>query len=175
MDQSTIYLAMGCFWGVEKALRSFPFVTETQVGYMGGHTENPTYVMVCTGLTGHAEVVKVEYQSGHEAELLDFFFENHDPTQSDGQGADKGTQYRSLIYTTTQTQYELAQARAELAEKALKEAGYGPVLTQIYPPAELKPFWAAEEYHQQYLEKNPGGYCPTHATGICLADYQQGK
>ncbi|MBV7364206.1 peptide-methionine (S)-S-oxide reductase MsrA [Actinomycetaceae bacterium TAE3-ERU4] len=166
MSASRLYFGMGCFWGVEKALKTFDFVTDTEVGFMGGTLSSPSYVMVCTGTTAHAEVVRVDFEAGHERELLEFFFENHDPTQTDGQGADKGTQYRSLIYTTTQEQFTLACEIRDHAQAELSKAGFGQIVTEIHSPAELVDFWPAEEYHQDYLEKNPDGYCPVHATGI---------
>ena len=166
MTISTMYIGMGCFWGVQKFVSQLDFVTHTKVGYMGGNAQNPTYTLVCTGSTGHAEVVKVDYQPGHDRELLQFFFENHDPTQENGQGADIGTQYRSLIFTTTDQQYQLATEMRNIAQNKLSDRGFGLIRTEIHPPLELTDFWPAEEYHQNYLAKNPGGYCPVHATGI---------
>ncbi|OKL46201.1 peptide-methionine (S)-S-oxide reductase [Boudabousia liubingyangii] len=166
MSQETIYFAMGCFWGVEKALKQLPGVHDTEVGYMGGHAPTPSYTQVCTGLTGHAETVRVQADTDAIDQLLQFFFENHDPTQVDGQGNDHGTQYRSVIFTTTEDAFKAAQKWREIAQDKLSAAGYGPVTTTIYGPSEVPEFWPAEEYHQDYLEKNPDGYCPVHATGI---------
>ncbi|AOZ72944.1 peptide-methionine (S)-S-oxide reductase [Boudabousia tangfeifanii] len=166
MSTEKLYLAMGCFWGVEKAAKLLPGVHNTEVGYMGGHAENPTYTQVCTGLTGHAETVELEIDSDQIDTALQFFFENHDPTQVDGQGNDLGTQYRSVIFTSTKAAYEAALKWRQQAQEKLTAAGYGPVTTTIYGPNELPAFWPAEEYHQDYLAKNPGGYCPVHATGI---------
>ncbi|OKL50266.1 peptide-methionine (S)-S-oxide reductase MsrA [Boudabousia marimammalium] len=164
----TIVIGMGCFWGVQKAADSIPGVKETTVGYMGGTTPNPTYMEVCSNLTGHVEVVEVVYEDDPKvlADLLKFFWEQHDPTQGNRQGNDIGSQYRSVIYSADVEQLEAAKASAEKAQQALTAAGFGPITTEISLMSEAGQFWPAEEYHQKYLEKNPNGYCPVHATGI---------
>lgn len=164
----TIYLALGCFWGEEKALWQLPGVYTTAVGYMGGYTPNPTYEEVCTGQTGHTETVLVAYdpQQLSTAELLSTFWQLHDPTQGYRQGNDVGTQYRSAIFYTTPEQQHLAVQTREIFAEQLRSAGYGDITTQIAPAADAGPFYPAEEYHQQYLVKNPNGYCPVHSTGV---------
>src|ERR671919_335051 len=150
--------AMGCFWGAEKKFWERKGVYTTAVGYAGGSTPNPTYEEVCSGLTGHAEVVRVVFDPkvvSYE-ELLRLFWEAHDPTQGMRQGNDVGTQYRSAIYAYNEAQKVVAIASRDAYQKALSEAGYGPVTTEI---CEAPEFYYAEEYHQQYLAKNPGGYC----------------
>ena len=141
------------------------------VGYAGGYTPNPTYEEVCTGLTGHNEVVRVVYdpQVVSFSALLRVFWEGHDPTQGMRQGNDVGTQYRSGIYCTTEAQRRLAELSRERYAEALKRAGYGPVTTEI---REAPPFYYAEHYHQQYLAKNPGGYCGLGGTGVPLPDLE---
>lgn len=160
-----IFLALGCFWGAEKLFWTTPGVTGTSVGYMGGSAPHPTYRQVCTGTTGHAETVRVVFDPAKLplAELLRVFWENHNPTQGDRQGNDVGPQYRSAIFVTSPEQLEAAQASRAQFAAALAQAGYGEVTTQIQ---EAGQFWLAEDYHQQYLDKNPGGYCPVHATGV---------
>jgi peptide-methionine (S)-S-oxide reductase len=160
---------LGCFWGEEKTFWEVPGVWSTSVGYAGGYTPHPTYEEVCTGLTGHAEVVRVVYDPARVsyAELLRIFWENHDPTQGMRQGNDTGSQYRSLILTTTPEQrVEAEESRAQY-QKAMTARGYGEITTVIAP---LQDYYYAEDYHQQYLVKNPGGYCPIHATGVKYAD-----
>jgi peptide-methionine (S)-S-oxide reductase len=157
--------AMGCFWGAEKLFWETPGVYTTAVGYAGGHTPNPTYEEVCSGRTGHAEVVVIGFdpsQIGYE-ELLSLFWENHDPTQGMRQGNDVGTQYRSAIYTVTDAQLEAAKRSADVFQGNLTAAGMGAITTDIEPLADLYP---AEGYHQQYLAKNPDGYCPDHSCGV---------
>jgi peptide-methionine (S)-S-oxide reductase len=156
---------MGCFWGAERKFWETPGVFSTAVGYAGGHTPNPTYEEVCTGLTGHAEVVLVAFDPDRVsyAELLRIFFEGHDPTQGMRQGNDVGTQYRSAIYVTTAEQRRAAEAALEAYEKRLHEAGFGAITTEL---RDAPPFYYAEEYHQQYLAKNPGGYCGIGGTGV---------
>jgi peptide-methionine (S)-S-oxide reductase len=157
--------AMGCFWGAERVFWQAPGVYTTAVGYAGGFTANPTYEEVCSGRTGHAEAVLVVFDPAVTSyiEMLRLFWENHDPTQGMRQGNDVGTQYRSAIYWTTEQQRELAEAsRAAYAER-LKSAGYPEVTTEI---AEAGPFYYAEDYHQQYLHKNPMGYCGLGGTGV---------
>ena len=156
---------LGCFWGAERRFWDQPGVYSTAVGYAGGHTPNPTYQEVCTGLTGHNEVVLVIFdpQRLHYADLLRIFWEAHDPTQGMRQGNDIGTQYRSGIYTYTAEQTEQAQASRTRYQQALTAAGRGAITTEI---REAPPFYYAEDYHQQYLAKNPGGYCGLGGTGV---------
>jgi len=156
---------LGCFWGAERRFWEQPGVYSTAVGYAGGHTPNPTYQEVCTGLTGHNEVVLVIFdpQLLHYADLLRVFWEAHDPTQGMRQGNDIGTQYRSGIYTCTAEQTEQAQASRTHYQQALTAAGRGTITTEI---REAPPFYYAEDYHQQYLAKNPGGYCGLGGTGV---------
>jgi peptide-methionine (S)-S-oxide reductase len=159
------YFGLGCFWGAERAFWTLPGIVTTAVGYQGGFTENPTYEEVCTGNTGHTEIVLVAFDPNvisYET-LLSVFFENHDPTQGMRQGNDIGTQYRSAIYTTTVAQAALAQQAAAMFEERLMSAKFGPITTEI---AEAKPFYFAEDYHQQYLEANPFGYCGLAGTGV---------
>jgi peptide-methionine (S)-S-oxide reductase len=156
---------MGCFWGVERLFWQADGVWLTMVGYGGGFTPNPTYQEVCTGRTGHNEIVRVIYDPkviSYNA-LLRIFWEGHDPTQGMRQGNDRGTQYRSGIYTTTPEQEEAAQASRDAYQERLRNAGLGPITTEIVPAAE---FYYAEDYHQQYLAKNPGGYCGLGGTGV---------
>ena len=156
---------MGCFWGAEKAFWGIPGVYTTAVGYAGGFTPNPTYEEVCTGLTGHAEVVLVVFDPavvGYE-ELLKVFWESHDPTQGMRQGNDVGTQYRSAIYTEGELQAKSAQASRDAYQDVLRAAGYGDITTEIRDAGE---FSYAEDYHQQYLAKNPNGYCGLGGTGV---------
>ena len=159
------YLALGCFWGAEKLYWKTPGVTNTAVGYAGGYTPNPTYEEVCSAKTGHTEIVKVSYDPRKVSyeQLLKIFFENHDPTQGMRQGNDVGTQYRSAIYTTTDDQAETAKRVREEFQTAFERSGYGEITTEIKPEPD---FYYAEDYHQQYLDKNPFGYCPVHATGV---------
>jgi peptide-methionine (S)-S-oxide reductase len=160
-----VVVGLGCFWGEEKTFWEVPGVWSTTVGYAGGATPNPTYEEVCSGLTGHAEVVRVVYDPAVVSfeQLLKTFWENHDPTQGMRQGNDRGTQYRSVIYTTTDEQLAAAQASRDSYQKTLTARGYGEITTAIAP---LEDYWYAEDYHQQYLVKNPFGYCPLHATGV---------
>ena len=160
------YFALGCFWGAEKLYWNTPGVTNTAVGYMGGFTPNPTYEEACTGRTGHAETVRVCFDPAVVSydELLRIFFENHDPTQGMRQGNDIGTHYRSAIFTTTSAQSDAAAAALARYREAFKDAGYGNITTEL--GTESTPFYPAEAYHQQYLDKNPTGYCPIHATGV---------
>ncbi|HXG16763.1 MAG TPA: peptide-methionine (S)-S-oxide reductase MsrA [Calidithermus sp.] len=156
---------MGCFWGAEKVFWSVPGVYTTAVGYAGGYTPNPTYEEVCTGLTGHSEVVLVVFDPRvvpYEA-LLRRFWESHDPTQGMRQGNDVGTQYRSGIYVFSPEQRRLAEASREAYQRALSRAGYGRITTEIL---DAPPFYYAEDYHQQYLAKNPFGYCGLGGTGV---------
>ena len=156
---------MGCFWGAERLFWKLPGVRTTAVGYAGGHTEYPTYQDVCSGRTGHAEVVLVVFDPSRAAygDLLRVFRENHDPTQGTRQGNDVGTQYRSAIYTYSDAQRDAATASLAAYQSALAARGYGAVTTEI---REAPPFFYAEEYHQRYLEKNPNGYCGIGGTGV---------
>ena len=156
---------LGCFWGAERRFWETEGVFTTAVGYAGGTTPNPDYQSVCTGTTGHAEVVLVVFDPAivsYEA-LLSVFWESHDPTQGMRQGNDIGTQYRSTIYTGSDAQQSAAAASLEAYQAELTAAGYGPITTEIEP---LKTFYYAEDYHQQYLAKNPGGYCGLGGTGV---------
>jgi peptide-methionine (S)-S-oxide reductase len=158
--------ALGCFWGAERKFWQFPKIFSTAVGYIAGFTPNPTYEEVCTGLTGHTEAVKVIYDPSLVSyrELLKLFWESHNPTQGMRQGNDKGTQYRSGIYTYTQDQLDLAIESKSQYQQRLKEAGLNQITTEIIPAAE---FYYAEDYHQQYLAKNPQGYCGLGGVGVC--------
>ncbi|MFS4437239.1 peptide-methionine (S)-S-oxide reductase MsrA [Paracoccaceae bacterium GXU_MW_L88] len=160
-----IFLGMGCFWGVERLFWDVPGVYVTAVGYGAGFTPNPTYEEVCTGKTGHNELVRVVYDPAKtEIEtLLKIFWEEHDPTQGMRQGNDRGTQYRSGIYTTTEAQAEAATASRDAYQARLDAAGKGEITTEILPAG---PFYFAEDYHQQYLAKNPNGYCGLQGTGL---------
>jgi peptide-methionine (S)-S-oxide reductase len=160
-----IVLGMGCFWGAERLFWQLPGVYSTSVGYAGGSTPNPTYREVCSGRTGHTEVVLVAYRPAELplAQLLRTFWEEHDPTQGMRQGNDVGTQYRSAIYYTTPEQGEIVRASRDAYAAALAARQRGPITTEI---AEAGEFYPAEEYHQQYLEKNPGGYCGLAGTGV---------
>lgn len=168
--QEHVVLGLGCFWGAEKLFWQLDGVESTSVGYAGGYTPNPTYREVCTGRTGHSEVVDVVF----DPERVDLRtvirtgLENHDPTQGDRQGNDVGSQYRSVIYATTQEQRDIAAAEVEAYGKKLAEAGYGDITTEVSLLSETPAgeYYLAEDEHQQYLDKNPGGYCPVHATGV---------
>jgi peptide-methionine (S)-S-oxide reductase len=156
---------MGCFWGAERMFWQLPGVWTTAVGYAGGATPNPTYEEVCSGLTGHAEVVLVVFDPGQTSfdALLKVFWENHDPTQGMRQGNDVGTQYRSAIYAYSPEQKGAAEASRAAFQERLEAAGYGAVTTEI---ADAPEFYFAEDYHQQYLAKNPFGYCGLAGTGV---------
>ena len=156
---------MGCFWGAERRFWETPGVYSTAVGYAGGSVSDASYQQVCSGDTGHAEVVLVVYDPEEITydELLTVFWENHDPTQGDRQGNDIGTQYRSVIMTTSAEQLAAAEASRDAYQSQLKAAGYGPITTEILP---LEKLWYAEDYHQQYLAKNPSGYCGLGGTGV---------
>ena len=156
---------LGCFWGAERCFWQLDGVITTAVGYAGGSTPNPTYHEVCSGRTGHTETVLVVFDPARISyeKLLQVFFESHDPTQGMRQGNDVGTQYRSAIYTFDDSQSEAAKTFAELYETALKRSGYRAVTTEIAAAGE---FFYAEDYHQQYLAKNPGGYCGLGGTGV---------
>ncbi|MFL6592109.1 MAG: peptide-methionine (S)-S-oxide reductase MsrA [Luteimonas sp.] len=161
-----VQFGMGCFWGAERIFWSMPGVVTTAVGYAGGYTPNANYHEVCSGQTGHAEVVLVVYDPALVSfeRLLQVFWESHDPTQGMRQGNDAGTQYRSAIYCDTQAQYAAALASRDAYQQRLAEAGLGPVTTEIVFPAPA--FYYAEDEHQQYLSKNPQGYCGIGGTGV---------
>ena len=160
-----IYLAMGCFWGAEEIFWQIPGVWSTSVGYAGGHTPHPSYEEVCSGRTGHTEAVRVVFDPDvvSYADLVKAFFEFHDPTQGMRQGNDIGTQYRSAIYTLSPEQEETARKLTEAYEPELVRRGYGPITTEITP---APTYYYAEDYHQQYLAKNPHGYRCHSATGV---------
>ncbi len=161
---------LGCFWGAERRLWQQPGVRSTQVGYAGGVTPNPTYEEVCSGLTGHTEVVRVVFDPAETSygALLSVFWEAHDPTQGMRQGADVGTQYRSAIYTYDDAQRADAERTLAAFQRGLREAGYGDITTELRDASEA-PFYYAEDYHQQYLAKNPQGYCGLKGTGVSCA------
>jgi len=161
----TALFGLGCFWGAERKFWQVPGVVSTAVGYAGGVTPNPTYREVCSGLTGHAEVVRVLFDPDkvRYEDLLRVFWESHDPTQGMRQGNDVGTQYRSAIYWHDEEQRRAAEASREAYQAALRAAGQGEITTEIAPEPD---FYYAEEYHQQYLAKNPGGYCGLGGTGV---------
>ena len=161
----TAVFGMGCFWGAERKFWKLEGVYTTSVGYAGGATPNPTYEEVCSGMTGHAEVVMVAYDPakvGYE-DLLRVFWENHDPTQGMRQGNDVGTQYRSTIYWTTEAQREAAERSAQAFQARLAAAGFGHITTEVRKAPE---YYFAEPYHQQYLARNPNGYCGLGGTGV---------
>src|SRR5687768_1377957 len=159
------YFAMGCFWGTERLFWRVPGVYSTAVGYQGGYTANPTYEETCSGRTGHTEAVLVVFDPAKVSyeQLLKVFWESHDPTQGMRQGNDRGTQYRSAIYTFTPEQRAAADASKAMFEERLRDAGYGEITTEI---ADAPPFYYAEDYHQQYLAKVPNGYCGLGGTGV---------
>jgi peptide-methionine (S)-S-oxide reductase len=161
----TAIFGLGCFWGAERKFWEVPGVYTTAAGYAGGHTPNPTYEEVCSGMTGHNEVVLVVYDPNLVSypELLKVFWESHDPTQGMRQGNDMGTQYRSGIYVTSPEQRRAAETSRDAFQAVLSKAGFGPITTEI---VEAPPFYYAEDYHQQYLAKNPGGYCGLGGTGV---------
>nr|XP_061806698.1 mitochondrial peptide methionine sulfoxide reductase-like [Nerophis lumbriciformis] len=164
-DVQTAMFGMGCFWGAERKFWTQKGVYSTQVGYAGGYTPNPTYEEVCTGKTGHNEVVRVVFYPNQIsfANLLKVFWESHNPTQGMRQGNDSGTQYRSGIYTNTQQQLDEALASRDEYQKVLTKEGFGSITTEIVGD---KTFYYAEDYHQQYLSKNPNGYCGLGGTGV---------
>jgi peptide-methionine (S)-S-oxide reductase len=167
----TAIFGLGCFWGDEKAFWQLPGIVTTAVGYAGGTTPNPTYQEVCSGRTGHAEAVLVAFDPARITyeQLLKTFWEDHDPTQGMRQGNDSGTQYRSIILTADDEQARIAEASRDAYQAKLSAAGYGKITTEIAPAG---PFYYAEDYHQQYLDKVPNGYCPNHSTGVMLpADF----
>ena len=158
-------VGMGCFWGAERVFWQAPGVYTTAVGYAGGFTKNPTYEETCSGRTGHTEAVLVVFDPKQVSydEILRLFWENHDPTQAMRQGNDVGTQYRSALYWTTEAQHAAAEASRAAFQAELTRAGYGEIATEL---AEAGPFYYAEPYHQQYLAKNPNGYCGLGGTGV---------
>lgn len=161
----TAIFGLGCFWGAERVFWQAPGVYSTAVGYAGGFTPNPTYEEVCSAQTGHTEAVLVVFDPARTSyeQLLKLFWENHDPTQGMRQGNDVGTQYRSAIYTTSEQQRAQALASRDAFQQQLKQSGYGAITTEIAPAGE---FFYAEDYHQQYLDKNPNGYCGLGGTGV---------
>jgi peptide-methionine (S)-S-oxide reductase len=163
LEQAVV--GMGCFWGAERVFWQAPGVYTTAVGYAGGYTPNPSYEEVCSGRTGHAEAVLVVFDPKVTSydEILRLFWENHDPSQGMRQGNDVGTQYRSAIYWETEAQREAAEASRAMFQEELTKAGYGEISTEI---AQAGPFYYAESYHQQYLAKNPNGYCGLGGTGV---------
>jgi peptide-methionine (S)-S-oxide reductase len=166
---TSAYFATGCFWGAERRFWKMAGVIDTSVGYMGGNTTNPSYEAVCTGRTGHAEMVKVDFDpnllSYHR--LLEEFWTMHDPTSLNAQGGDIGTQYRSSIYTTSQDQMTEALASRDLYQRALSDSGIGEIVSEILDSTGVT-YYLAEEYHQRYLEKNPNGYDCHSSTGIAF-------
>jgi peptide-methionine (S)-S-oxide reductase len=161
----TLVVGMGCFWGAERKFWTAPGVYTTAVGYAAGHTPNPTYQEVCSGRTGHNEVVLVVFDPGVTSleAILAIFWENHNPTQGMQQGNDVGTQYRSGLYCTSKAQRNIAEASKDAYQRGLTEAGYDAITTEI---EDAGPFYYAEDYHQQYLAKNPNGYCGLGGTGV---------
>ncbi|GAA2494021.1 peptide-methionine (S)-S-oxide reductase MsrA [Streptomyces thermolineatus] len=161
----TADFGLGCFWGAERKFWQVPGVWTTLVGYQGGHTPNPTYEEVCSGLTGHTEAVRVVFdpRTVSYEQLLKVFWESHDPTQGYRQGNDVGTQYRSAVYTHSAEQAAAAEASRDAYQQVLAESGYGEITTELAPAG---PFHPAEAYHQQYLDKNPAGYCGIGGTGV---------
>jgi len=164
-DTREAMFGLGCFWGAERKFWQTEGVYTTAVGYAAGHTSKPTYEEVCSGRTGHSEVVLVVYRPAQLSygDLLEVFWESHDPTQGMRQGNDRGTQYRSGIYYFDDAQHQLATESLQRYEGALRDAGYGPITTEILA---APPFYYAEDYHQQYLAKNPSGYCGLGGTGV---------
>ncbi|MFH8349266.1 peptide-methionine (S)-S-oxide reductase MsrA [Streptomyces sp. NPDC018045] len=159
---------MGCFWGAERVFWQTEGVWTTLVGYQGGHTPNPTYEEVCSGLTGHTEAVRVVYDPARisYAALLKLFWESHDPTQGFRQGNDAGTQYRSAIHTHSPADQQAAEASRTAYQSALDSSGHTTITTEILPASPDRPFYPAEPFHQQYLDKNPAGYCGIGGTGV---------
>jgi peptide-methionine (S)-S-oxide reductase len=169
MTTTTAYFATGCFWGAERRFWKMAGVIDTSVGYMGGSTSNPSYEAVCTGRTGHAEMVKVDFDPNLVSyqRLLEEFWTMHDPTSLNAQGGDIGTQYRSAIYTTSQDQMTEALASRDLYQRALSDSGIGEIVSEILDSSGVT-YYLAEEYHQRYLEKNPNGYDCHSSTGIAF-------
>ena len=167
-QMQTLVVGMGCFWGAERIFWQTPGVYSTSVGYAGGYTPNPSYEEVCSGLTGHTEVLMAVYDSWNMSvtDLLRVFWENHNPTQCMRQGNDMGTQYRSAIYYANDEQRIAAEASRDAYQELLTDAGFGEITTEIAPLAE---YYYAEPYHQQYLGKNPNGYCGIGGTGVACS------
>lgn len=167
-DSDVLYVAMGCFWGAERMYWSVPGVVSTAVGYMGGSTPNPTYREVCTGRTGHTEAAQIVYDPKvvRPEELLKIFWENHDPTTKNRQGNDVGTQYRSAIFWTTADQADAAAATSSAFQSVLTDHGHGAITTQRAAAKDVGDFYYAEDEHQQYLHKHPGGYCNHGPNGL---------
>ena len=174
MNVDFAIFGLGCFWGAERKFWEREGVVSTVVGYAGGYTPNPTYEEVCSGLTGHTEVVLVVFDKAKVSyqDLLTLFWELHNPTQGMRQGNDVGTQYRSAIYCTSPEQLELAEASRQAYQAELNKAGFGQITTEI---AQAPTVYFAEAYHQQYLAKNPNGYCGIGGTGVCLPPSLQGN
>ncbi|MGW5226208.1 peptide-methionine (S)-S-oxide reductase MsrA [Nocardia niigatensis] len=166
VDTRFAVVAMGCFWGAEKGFWELEGVYTTAVGYAGGYTPNATYEETCSGRTGHTELVVFDPRVLDFAGIPKRFWENHDPTQGMRQGNDRGTQYRSAIFTVDDEQREVAAATRAGCQERLTAAGFGEITTEIAPLPDLSAFFCAEGCHQQYLAKNPGGYCPDHGTGV---------
>lgn len=166
--QAEIYLAGGCFWGLERIFWQTLGVVAVSVGYTGGQTQSPSYVGVCTGTTGHAETVRVVYDRNQvsDAEILAKFWENHDPTQLNRQGNDIGTQYRSAVWATDAQQLETAQRVRDAYNERIAQAGHGPIVTSVERFGPEQTYWPAEPYHQAYLFHNPGGYCNHGFNGV---------
>jgi len=164
----TAIFGMGCFWGAERIFWEAPGVYTTAVGYAGGITPNPTYEEVCSGRTGHAEVVLVAFDAARTnyQEMLKLFWEGHDPTQGMRQGNDRGTQYRSIVLWHDDAQRSATEASLSAYQQMLAAAGHGTITTELTPAGEIHPFYYAEDYHQQYLAKNPSGYCGLGGTGV---------
>jgi peptide-methionine (S)-S-oxide reductase len=171
MASETAVIGGGCFWCLEAVYQEIKGVQHVESGYTGGHIASPTYEQVCEGSTGHAEVVSITFDNGQISfrEILEIFFTIHDPTTLNRQGNDTGTQYRSAIFANDDDQRRTAESSRAMYQERLTAAGFGPITTEIVgPPA--PPFYFAEDYHQQYLDKNPNGYCPNHSTGVTLPD-----
>ncbi|MFM1826209.1 MAG: hypothetical protein RLZZ37_844 [Actinomycetota bacterium] len=165
--KETAYFALGCFWGAERRFWQTEGVLETSVGYMGGNVKNPSYELVCTGTTNHAEAVKVVFDPSKVSyrQLLEMFWTIHDPTQGNRQGNDIGSQYRSVIFYENESQKQEAEITKSIYEEAIKKEGFGPITTQIIPSKDHE-YFEAEEYHQKYLKKNPNGYDCHARTGV---------
>ena len=163
-----LHVAMGCFWGAERTFWELDGVVTTAAGYMGGYTPHPTYEETCTARTGHTETVLVAYDPSRVSaeQLMKAFWESHDPTQVNRQGNDLGTAYRSAVYWTTEEQRAAVEATRAAFEPRLRDAGLGAIATELRPASDAGPFYYAEDYHQQYLHKVPGGYCGLGGTGV---------
>lgn len=163
--KENVLFGMGCFWGAERKFWQISDTIETAVGYAGGARKNPNYDQVCSGATGHVEVVKVTYDQASVSfiELLKVFWESHNPTQGNRQGNDRGTQYRSVIYVQNELQKSIAEQSLKAYQKAISAAGFSAITTEI---ADMPEFWPAETFHQKYLQKNPNGYCGLGGTGV---------